>query len=112
MPHRKTVSTRNRLVSLDFGGRFAVSLPWERLAADYNVLEGGMVPLGLLVLLLSPLIAGEDERCSLMKPLPRFDHRHNAMPSPTNLETSGIRSSPKLQHGVVLTESMPISFRN
>jgi len=34
-------------------------LTWERLAADYNVLEGGLMPLGLLVLLLSPLIAGK-----------------------------------------------------
>jgi len=39
-------------------GRFVVGLSWERLAADYNVLEGGLMPLGLLVLLLSPLIAG------------------------------------------------------
>ena len=30
---------------------------WERLAADYNVLEGGLLPFEMLVLLLSPLIA-------------------------------------------------------
>jgi hypothetical protein len=35
-----------------------VGASWERLAADYNVLEGGLLPLGMLVLLLSPLIAG------------------------------------------------------
>ena len=29
----------------------------ERLAADYNVLKGGLLPFGMLVLLLSPLIA-------------------------------------------------------
>jgi hypothetical protein len=29
---------------------------WERLAADYNVLEGGLLPFGMLVRLLSPLI--------------------------------------------------------
>jgi len=40
-------------------GRFVVGLSWERLAADYNVLEGGLMPLGLLVLLLSPLIGGK-----------------------------------------------------
>ena len=32
---------------------------WERLAADYNVLEGGLLPFGMLVLLLSPLIAAK-----------------------------------------------------
>ena len=40
-------------------GRFVMGLSWERLAADYNVLEGGLLPLGMLVLLLSPLIAGK-----------------------------------------------------
>ncbi len=39
-------------------GRFVVGLSWERLAADHNVLEGGLMPVGLLVLLLSPLVAG------------------------------------------------------
>jgi hypothetical protein len=39
-------------------GRFVVGSSWERLAADYNVLEGGLLPFGMLVLLLSPLIAG------------------------------------------------------
>jgi hypothetical protein len=31
---------------------------WERLAADYNVLEGGLLPFGMVVLMLSPWIAG------------------------------------------------------
>ncbi|MCY2987542.1 MAG: hypothetical protein NTY19_06720 [Planctomycetota bacterium] len=30
---------------------------WERLTADYNILEGGLLPFGILVLLLWPLIA-------------------------------------------------------
>ncbi len=38
-------------------GRFVVGASWERIAADYNVLEGGLLPFGMLVLLLSPLIA-------------------------------------------------------
>ena len=38
-------------------GRFVVGASWERLAADYNVLEGGLLPFGMLVLLLSPFIA-------------------------------------------------------
>jgi hypothetical protein len=40
-------------------GRFIMGLSWERLAADYNLPEGGLMPLGLVVLLLSPLIAGK-----------------------------------------------------
>ena len=36
-----------------------MGLPWERLAADCNLLEGGLMPLGLLVLFLSPLIAAK-----------------------------------------------------
>lgn len=35
----------------------SLGLSWERLASDYNLLEGGLMPLGLVVLLLSPLIA-------------------------------------------------------
>ena len=40
-------------------GRFVVGASWERIATDYNVLEGGLLPLGMLVLLLSPLVAGK-----------------------------------------------------
>jgi hypothetical protein len=40
-------------------GRFVIELTWERLAADYYVLNGGLMPLGLLVLFFSPLIAWE-----------------------------------------------------
>ena len=39
-------------------GRFFVGLTWERIAADYNVLNGGLMPLGLLLLLFAPMIAG------------------------------------------------------
>ena len=38
-------------------GRFVVGASWERLAADYNVPQGGLLPFGMVVLLLSPLIA-------------------------------------------------------
>ncbi len=38
-------------------GRYVVGLTWERIAADYNLLNGGMMPLGLLALFFSPLIA-------------------------------------------------------
>jgi hypothetical protein len=40
-------------------GRFVVGASWERLAADYNVLEGGLLPFGMIVLLLAPLIAAK-----------------------------------------------------
>ena len=40
-------------------GRFVMDLPWERLLADYNMLAGGLMPLGLVVLLLSPWIASK-----------------------------------------------------
>ncbi|MHB0960521.1 MAG: hypothetical protein ACYC0X_31035 [Pirellulaceae bacterium] len=38
-------------------GRFVVGASWEQIAADYNVLQGGLLPFGMLILLLSPLIA-------------------------------------------------------
>jgi len=40
-------------------GRFVMDLSWERLGADYNVLNGGLIPLGLLVLSFSPMIAAK-----------------------------------------------------
>jgi hypothetical protein len=40
-------------------GRFVLGASWERLAADYDVLEGGLLPLGMIVLLFAPLIAGK-----------------------------------------------------
>ena len=40
-------------------GRFVVGLSWERLLADYDLLEGGLMSVGILVLGLSPLIAGK-----------------------------------------------------
>lgn len=40
-----------------FLGRVVFGYSWERLASDYNLLEGGLLPIGLLVLTLSPIIA-------------------------------------------------------
>ena len=42
-----------------FFGRFVMGASWERLASDYNVLQGGLLPLGMVVVLLSPLIAAK-----------------------------------------------------
>jgi hypothetical protein len=40
-------------------GRFVVGASWMRLAADYNVLEGGLLPFGMLLLAVSPLIVSK-----------------------------------------------------
>lgn len=40
-------------------GRFAVGASWERVLSDYNVLEGGPMPFGIIVLVLSPGVAGK-----------------------------------------------------
>lgn len=38
-------------------GLFVVGLSWERIASGYNLLNGGLMPVGLLVLFFSPMIA-------------------------------------------------------
>lgn len=40
-------------------GRFIFAYSWERIAADYNLLKGGLMPIGLVLLTLSPLIAAK-----------------------------------------------------
>ncbi len=40
-------------------GPFSLGLSWERIASDYDVLHGGLLPFGLIVLTLSPLIAAK-----------------------------------------------------
>ena len=40
-------------------GRFIFAYSWEQIAADYNLLQGGLMPIGLVLLTLSPLIAGK-----------------------------------------------------
>lgn len=40
-------------------GRFIFAYSWERIAADYNLLQGGLMPIGLILLTLSPLIAAK-----------------------------------------------------
>lgn len=47
-------------VAFELGfGHYAFGRSWASLASDYNVLEGGLLPFGLVVLLLSPLIAAK-----------------------------------------------------
>lgn len=40
-------------------GRLVMQLSWERILSDYNLLRGGLMPIGLLILTLSPLIAAK-----------------------------------------------------
>jgi len=40
-------------------GRFVMGLSWERITADYNLPEGGLMPLGLTILFFSPMIASK-----------------------------------------------------
>jgi hypothetical protein len=40
----------------DYAGRLT-GLTWERIWSDYNLPEGGLMPLGLLVMAVSPLLA-------------------------------------------------------
>lgn len=40
-------------------GRFVFAYSWERIAADYNLLKGGLMPIGLVLLTLAPLIAAK-----------------------------------------------------
>lgn len=38
-------------------GRLVAGVPWERLAADYNLAQGGLLGLGMLWLLCAPRLA-------------------------------------------------------
>jgi hypothetical protein len=38
-------------------GRFGLGYSWERILADYNLAQGGLMSIGLALVLLSPLIA-------------------------------------------------------
>ena len=43
-------------------GRFVVHATWARIASDYDLSRGGLLPIGLLVLAGAPLIAGKLRR--------------------------------------------------
>ena len=40
-------------------GRLVMGLDWETIFAGYNIAEGGLMPLGLVVLFFSPMIAAK-----------------------------------------------------
>jgi hypothetical protein len=43
-------------------GRFVVHASWARIASDYDLPRGGLLPIGLLVLAAAPLIAARVRR--------------------------------------------------
>lgn len=40
-------------------GRFIFKASWERIFSDYKIWEGGLMPLGLIILLFTPLITAK-----------------------------------------------------
>jgi hypothetical protein len=40
-------------------GRYVAHAPWSRIASDYNVLRGGLLPIGLCVLTAAPFITAK-----------------------------------------------------
>ncbi len=43
-------------------GRWVIGYSWSRIGADFNLADGGLLPLGLLVLLLAPWLAARLRR--------------------------------------------------
>lgn len=43
-------------------GRLLIGLSWDRIATDYDISEGGLMPIGLLILFFSPLLAARLHR--------------------------------------------------
>jgi hypothetical protein len=40
-------------------GRLVIHATWERIGSDYDLIHGGLLPLGLLALAITPLIAAK-----------------------------------------------------
>ena len=43
-------------------GRYVMRFSWEKIASDYNLIKGGFLSIGMLVLTASPLIAARIRR--------------------------------------------------
>jgi hypothetical protein len=43
-------------------GFFVFDYSWQRILSDYNVFNGGMLPVGLLVMTLAPLVSAKARR--------------------------------------------------
>ena len=44
-------------LAFEFGLGFLLGLPAERILEDYNILKGGLMPIGIIAMLFSPLLA-------------------------------------------------------
>ena len=42
-----------------FLGRFVIGYSWQRVASDYKLFEGGLLPIGMLILAAAPLVAAK-----------------------------------------------------
>lgn len=40
-------------------GRLVMNVTWERIVSDYDLIHGGLMPLGLLVMLFAPLMTAK-----------------------------------------------------
>lgn len=54
-------------------GRYAVGASWERLLADYDLLHGGLMPIGLALMALCPYAAARAR--GLWRDEPQFNSR-------------------------------------
>jgi hypothetical protein len=45
-----------------FLGRFVLDLSWERIFSDYNIVRGGLLPIGLVLMFFAPLFASRLSR--------------------------------------------------
>lgn len=46
-------------------GLFVLGYSWQQIGADYNLVQGGLMPIGLVWLMLSPFVAAKIRRVSL-----------------------------------------------
>ena len=59
-----------------FLGRILMDLTWERILSDYDILRGGLMPIGLTVMLFAPLIV---TRIRLSKPPTSASHTNDTI---------------------------------
>jgi hypothetical protein len=43
-------------------GRYVMGYSWDRIASDFNLVKGGLLPIGMVVLTLAPIIAARVRR--------------------------------------------------
>jgi hypothetical protein len=75
-------------------GRFVFRLSWQRLASDYDIVRGGLLPFGLIFLTLSPLISAR------LRDLKMRDHKKFDAPPESNAAPS--RENEKIERRLLL----------